>query len=111
MAWRVGRKLGRTVYDGDQLIGVMDTPELAETVVAAINQVGALPQAGGALQAKPARGMSTHQRRVLAFIVAGWWSSSFLLFCAEFVPSALLCLGVGVICAGVLAFQAWRARR
>lgn len=111
MAWRVGRKLGRTVYDGDQLIGVMDTPELAESVVAAVNQVGAVPQAGGALQAKPARGMSSQQRRVLAFIVAGWWSSSFLLLCAEFVPSALVCFGVGGICAAVLALEAWKARR
>lgn len=37
MTWRVGRKVGRTVYDGDTLIGVMDTPELAARVVAAVN--------------------------------------------------------------------------
>lgn len=45
--WRVGRKLGRTVYvqmgaspdDGDLLIGVMDTPELAAHSVAAHNAV------------------------------------------------------------------------
>lgn len=36
-AWRVGRKVGRTIYDGDTLIGVMDTPELAEKVVRAVN--------------------------------------------------------------------------
>jgi hypothetical protein len=43
--WRVGRKVGRTIYaqlgasasDGDQLIGVMDTPELAALVVAQVN--------------------------------------------------------------------------
>ena len=37
MSWRVGRKVGRTVYDGDTLIGVMDTPELAAKVVACVN--------------------------------------------------------------------------
>jgi hypothetical protein len=39
--WRVGRKVGRTIYaqtgpepsDDDVLIGVMDTPELAEDAV------------------------------------------------------------------------------
>lgn len=43
--WRVGRKVGRTVYrqrgpdpaDGDELIGLMDTPELAALVVEAVN--------------------------------------------------------------------------
>jgi hypothetical protein len=45
--WRVGRKVGRTIYlqvgdepsDDDQLIGVMDTPELALIVVAAVNHL------------------------------------------------------------------------
>lgn len=44
--WRVGRKLGRTIYaqlnsepsDGDLLIGVMDTRELAIIVVQAHNR-------------------------------------------------------------------------
>lgn len=35
--WRVGRSVGRTLYVGDQLIGVMDTSELAELVVEAVN--------------------------------------------------------------------------
>lgn len=36
--WRVGKKVGRTVYDvHDILIGVMDTPELARQVVEAVN--------------------------------------------------------------------------
>lgn len=43
--WRVGRRVGRTVYamygekpsDDDPLIGMMDTPELAQAVVAAHN--------------------------------------------------------------------------
>ena len=35
--WRTGRKVGRTVYIGDELVGVMDTPELAEQVVRAVN--------------------------------------------------------------------------
>lgn len=43
--WRVGRSVGRTIYrqvgdepaKKDQLIGVMDTPELAQLVVDAVN--------------------------------------------------------------------------
>lgn len=34
---RTGRKVGRTIYEGDVLIGVMDTSELAAEVVAAVN--------------------------------------------------------------------------
>lgn len=36
--FRVGRTLGRTVYDGDTLIGLMDTPDLATMVVRALNR-------------------------------------------------------------------------
>lgn len=44
--WRVGDKLGRTVYaqtptgtyDTDELIGIMETPELAALVVHAHNE-------------------------------------------------------------------------
>ncbi len=47
MTWRVGRKVGRTIYmqfgsepsDGDPLIGVMDTRGLAATVIDAVNNV------------------------------------------------------------------------
>ncbi len=43
--WRVGMKVGRTIYEqqgdepseSDPLIGVMDTPELAAEAVAALN--------------------------------------------------------------------------
>lgn len=39
--WRVGRKVGRTVYNSeDVLIGVMDTQELAAIVVACVNHRG-----------------------------------------------------------------------
>lgn len=47
-AWRTGRKVGRTIYaqldphtpsDHDPLIGVMDTPELAEAAVRAHNEL------------------------------------------------------------------------
>lgn len=45
--WRVGRKVGRTIYrqegdqpsDSDPLIGMMDTRELAEEVVDAVNRL------------------------------------------------------------------------
>lgn len=43
--WRVGRRVGRTIYamhgerphDADELIGVLDTPELARAAVRAHN--------------------------------------------------------------------------
>lgn len=35
--WRTGRKVGRTIYRNDELVGVMDTPQLAEQVVDAVN--------------------------------------------------------------------------
>ncbi len=36
--WRVGRSVGRTIYDADdKLIGMMDTPELAAAAVHAVN--------------------------------------------------------------------------
>ena len=58
MAWRVGRKVGRTIYDGDTLIGVMDTPELAAVVVEAVNRRAAPPvapqESEGYAIAKPA---------------------------------------------------------
>lgn len=44
--WRTGRKVGRTIYvcddgiadDSDPIIGMMDTPELAEAAVSAHNR-------------------------------------------------------------------------
>lgn len=39
--WRVGRKLGRTLYLDEQFVGVVDTPEIAAAIVAAMN--GAMP--------------------------------------------------------------------
>lgn len=34
--WRVGRKLGRTLYLDDVCVGMVDTPELAERIVRAM---------------------------------------------------------------------------
>ena len=47
--WRTGRKVGRTIYvqngddpaDGDRLIGMMDTPEMAALACAAVNRLSA----------------------------------------------------------------------
>ena len=36
--YRVGRTLGRTIYDDDTLIGMMDTPELGALLVDALNR-------------------------------------------------------------------------
>lgn len=35
--WRVGRKLGRTLYRDDVCVGMVDTPELAAEIVVALN--------------------------------------------------------------------------
>ncbi len=53
--WRVGRKVGRTIYaqpndeprDSDPLIGVMDTPELAQAAVDGHNARLALLELSG----------------------------------------------------------------
>lgn len=36
--WRVGRTLGRTLYVDDQVVGMVDTPELAQRIVDAMNR-------------------------------------------------------------------------
>jgi len=43
--WRVGRKVGRTIYDDDRLIGVMDTVEDARLAAAAPELLEALKSA------------------------------------------------------------------
>jgi len=35
--WRVGRKLGRTLYRDDVFVGMVDTPEIAAEIVQAMN--------------------------------------------------------------------------
>jgi hypothetical protein len=35
--WRVGRKLGRTIYKDDVCVGMVDTPAIAERIVTAMN--------------------------------------------------------------------------
>jgi hypothetical protein len=39
--WRVGRSVRRTLYVGDQIVGLVDTPELAAAIVARMNELGA----------------------------------------------------------------------
>lgn len=36
--WRVGRKLGRTLYRDDICVGMVDNPELAAEIVEAMNR-------------------------------------------------------------------------
>ncbi len=43
--YRVGTKVGRTIYRGDELIGVMDTRELASEFVMAANSASELLEA------------------------------------------------------------------
>ena len=42
MSWRVGTKLGRTLYVDDLCVGMVDTPELAAAIVAAMNGAAAV---------------------------------------------------------------------
>lgn len=35
--WRTGNRLGRTIYYNDECIGMVDTKELANRIVAALN--------------------------------------------------------------------------
>ena len=39
MVWRVGRKLGRTLYLDDECVGMVDSPELAEEIVEAMEHL------------------------------------------------------------------------
>ena len=36
--WRVGTKLGRTLYRDDRCVGMVDTPELAAEIVSALTR-------------------------------------------------------------------------
>lgn len=40
LVWRVGHNIPRNLYEGDQDVGRMDTPELAQRVVTAMNTNG-----------------------------------------------------------------------
>lgn len=44
--WRVGRKVGRTLYVDDKLVGMVDTPEIAAQIAAAMNNHGKCPCCG-----------------------------------------------------------------
>jgi hypothetical protein len=45
--WRQGRKVGRTLYVDDVLVGLVDTPELAREIVEAMNRVRRCVDCGG----------------------------------------------------------------
>lgn len=64
MTTRVGRKVGRTIYREDVLIGVMDTRELAAQVVSAVNAHGAAVALAEAVLAVDASGKRDIPERV-----------------------------------------------
>lgn len=72
--WRVGRKVKRTVYIGDDLVGLMDTPELADEVVRAVNNRRMVESAGRDIRADRDRLRSelARERDTNADIRAGW---------------------------------------
>jgi hypothetical protein len=45
-AWRVGRKLGRTLYLDDRCVGMLDDPELARAVVDGLMLLDELDELG-----------------------------------------------------------------
>jgi hypothetical protein len=45
LPWRVGTKLGRTLYRDEVLVGLVDTPEIAAEIVAAMNALANQPAA------------------------------------------------------------------
>ena len=46
--WRVGRKLGRTLYKDDACVGMVDTPELAVEIVHSMNETWPCGMCGAA---------------------------------------------------------------
>ncbi len=60
--WRVGGKLGRTLYRDGQLVGLVDTREIAAEIVETMNRVGALLDEVRSELADTERGM------------AEWWA-------------------------------------
>jgi hypothetical protein len=42
VTWRVGRKLGRTLYRDEVCVGILDTPEMAAEFVTAMNDLSLL---------------------------------------------------------------------
>ena len=55
--WRVGRKLGRTLYRDDECIGMVDTRALAAQIVDAMNRLDALdvPMVATCFACQPSR--------------------------------------------------------
>lgn len=49
MTWRVGTKLGRTLYRDEVCVGMVDTPELAAELVEAINAAPVRTEAEGGI--------------------------------------------------------------
>lgn len=63
--WRVGRKLGRTLYRNDVCVGMVDDPVLAQAVVAAMNAAPSPVTATDAGDGPPVAGM---RERAMAFL-------------------------------------------
>lgn len=48
--WRVGRKLGRTLYLDGQCVGMVYRPDLAADIVASMNAIGVCRDCGKTLE-------------------------------------------------------------
>lgn len=69
-AWRVGRKLGRTLYRHDALVGLIDDEETAAEIVAGMN---AVDRSRGVLVAEPVRQPVDGKPGLRRHSIPGWW--------------------------------------
>lgn len=68
--WRVGRKVGRTLYREDRLVGIVDDAWFADELVAAAN---AAIRSKGVLTAEPVSEPHDAGPALRRHTITGWW--------------------------------------
>ena len=74
--WRVGRKLGRTLYLSDVCVGMVDTPELASEIVSTLNGCEAALDRGRATLHKAIAERGDMQARMANAVRACAWNGA-----------------------------------
>jgi hypothetical protein len=69
--WRNGRSIGRTLYIDNKVIGMVDTPELAEAIVARMNGDATVDLSIAAIEIKRLRAQVMQLSSELADVHAG----------------------------------------